>query len=334
MSCFNPTLRPRRGFTLIELLVVIAIIAVLIALLLPAVQSAREAARRAQCTNNLKQLGLGVHSHANTYGAFPAAYKCIFITLLPYLEQQAIFDAVNFDHGPFSISNMTIHGIGISTLWCPSDPEVAKPGILPGGSPFKFDWPPGEYVERYVSYAANIGAPRYLGDPVEALAMFDTGPFIYGFQAEEIGFGDIPDGTSQTFAIGERAYGLLKPKPPGVWKNNKLLWFWWFSNQSIDTAFNTLYALNPHHSRPRLAIPSFDLDQRLRAAILNGASSFHPGGCNFAFLDGSVHFLKESIDCWAYGPNRNGSIYAMSPPGVYQALSTRNGGEVISADAY
>ena len=133
----RPTKRP--GFTLIELLVVIAIIAVLIGLLLPAVQMAREAARRAQCTNNLKQLALALHNYADVNGVLPMGYAiqpceflpdsiCIshgpFVALLPQLEQQPLFNAVNFDRNLWISPNMTICAIGIKTLWCPSDPTI------------------------------------------------------------------------------------------------------------------------------------------------------------------------------------------------------------------
>src|ERR1700677_4670648 len=120
----------RRGFTLIELLVVIAIIAVLIALLLPAVQ----------CTNNLKQLGLGVHNYISANNVFPLGsyQKPQFITpcgttheqsflvsLSNYFEQQQVYNAYNFSVNVYDFSNVTVHAVGISTLWCPSDPKVA-----------------------------------------------------------------------------------------------------------------------------------------------------------------------------------------------------------------
>src|SRR5215213_5282042 len=130
----RPAQRPGRGFTLIELLVVIAIIGVLIALLLPAVQQAREAARRSQCTNNLKQIGLAVHAYADSYGVFPAGRSSIVQAavggenwsvhtfLLPWLEQAQAYESLNFHLRPDeSIENDTAQRLWVSTYLCPSD---------------------------------------------------------------------------------------------------------------------------------------------------------------------------------------------------------------------
>src|SRR5437868_6267581 len=132
--------RPRRGFTLIELVVVIAIISVLIALLLPAVQAAREAARRAQCTNNLKQIALAAHNYQGTFGAFPMGVplkpdpifrwqyvedQSTFVSMLGYFEQQPLYDAMNFSRSMYSGANRTVYAAGLATLWCPSDGQIA-----------------------------------------------------------------------------------------------------------------------------------------------------------------------------------------------------------------
>ena len=143
--------RQRRGFTLIELLVVIAIIAILVGLLLPAVQAAREAARRIQCTNNLKQLALAVHGYADLWATLPRGGYLqaisagsglsdpdgdhylsggVFPSLLPYLEQKPLYDAMNFSVNIFTAINATISAAGVSTLWCPSDSGVSDRQVV------------------------------------------------------------------------------------------------------------------------------------------------------------------------------------------------------------
>ncbi len=168
--------RQVRAFTLIELLVVIAIISVLIALLLPAVQSAREAARRAQCTNNLKQIGLALANYESANGCYPYGValenigpnglwgmanwywpgSSMFVRMLPYLEQVPLFNAWNFSYICDDVQNTTVQGTGLSTLRCPSDASVFVLLIHPAPNP-DFNWDGGAGLSTFSSYAGCAG---------------------------------------------------------------------------------------------------------------------------------------------------------------------------------
>jgi len=332
-----------RGFTLIELLVVIAIISVLIGLLLPAVQAAREAARRAQCVNNLKQLGLATHNYIDAMGTLPMGFTfqfnparnrmsvshSIFVAILPQMEQEPLYNAVNFDVAIHNAPNITIAGVGLSILYCPSDGKVGLAKEVPDGGFYDS----GGGTMRYTSYAGNTGTWQYWyqQDPIPQQRM--NGLFhIYS----SVRPADITDGTSNTLLFGERAHVMLNDE-------SALWWQWWTSCHYGDTLFATLWPMNPYRRTSQIADAS--ADSRL-SAYISGASSSHPGGCNFAFADGSVHFLKDTIDTWQYDQTTGlpiGVIFDPAGPyivapgtrrGVYQALSTRNGGEVVSADQY
>jgi prepilin-type N-terminal cleavage/methylation domain-containing protein/prepilin-type processing-associated H-X9-DG protein len=360
-----PRHNARSAFTLIELLVVIAIIGALIALLLPAVQAAREAARRAQCSNNLKQLALAAHNYLNFNETLPmgihfqrdpnsgnywSSGSCL-IAIMPYLEQPHVFNAVNFDVTIWNAANTTISGVGIKTLWCPSDSLVEMASLFPATDGIALD--PVALPMRYSSYAASAGTwfqSPYRDDPAgfrPRLANMNGLIYSAGFPAE-IGLGwpcvslaDVTDGTGNTIVFSERAHGNLRGA-------DQLYWHWWTSGNYGDTMFCTFFPPNPFNKA------SNDYNDGWRTYLDGGcdayvasASSYHPGGVNVALLDGSVRFLKDSIDSWKNdratgmppGVTRTPTthVFVIAPGakvGVYQALSTRNGGEVIFADAY
>jgi prepilin-type N-terminal cleavage/methylation domain-containing protein/prepilin-type processing-associated H-X9-DG protein len=367
----------RSGFTLIELLVVIAIIAVLIGLLLPAVQAAREAARRAQCINNLKQLGLACANYESANGSFPQGgyfdptgfvdgcspwMHSFLIGLLPYAEQAPLFNAFNSSvryYCPAVPANYTVHGVKLNTLACPSDPQImAGSGIYSAaaGNP----WPP--FTSGLTNYRGICGPWTNPPRGYSATASGELGPPIPGnpspdanwsaelgnalgmlYMTSNVKIGDITDGTSNTMVVGEGVYGRLSI-------TDQNCWHWWTAGNYGDTLQSTMFPPNPSLT---LAVGAGSQtivgDSNGSDVFIISASSNHPGGANFAFCDGSVRFIKNTINSWPYGLNgsnlwtptnvtynANGT-YTLNPGsqfGVYQALSTRNGGEVLSADQY
>ncbi|WP_020465970.1 DUF1559 family PulG-like putative transporter [Singulisphaera acidiphila] len=332
------------GFTLIELLVVIAIIAVLIALLLPAVQAAREAARRAQCTNNLKQMGLAVANYESATGTLPpgsfwaasgtgpgktADGFSPFVMILPFIEQANAYNLVNFSLSYKNPANVTIAGVGISAFMCPSDPAALQ--NQPLSTTVYQAPPPGNWTQSFTSYAGCTGIwdirPR-LADSNFSQQVANMNGTIYMYSA--VRMGDIQDGTSSTILFGERGHSLLSP-------TDQVVNQFWNSGYWYDTMLETYYPINAHKK------PVGSLGARYVA----NASSLHSGGANFGLVDGSVRFLKDTIDSWPINPattlaagssyDQTANLYSIaagSKVGVYQALSTRSGGEVIGADSY
>jgi prepilin-type N-terminal cleavage/methylation domain-containing protein/prepilin-type processing-associated H-X9-DG protein len=335
-----PLRRHPAGFTLIELLVAVAIIGVLIGLLLPAVQAAREAARRMQCTNNLKQLALAAHSYMYVAGCLPVGttYQRVaihpdwgliwggnpFLPLIPYLDQQVLYAATNLAAHNDEPANSTVAASSISTLWCPSDPVVSQSVNIP-------DWIDGPKTVAYTSYAGSSG-PWIFGfwPPIPNPGVMNEHNLGVLYPQSTVTPAMIRDGLSQTILLGERAHGLLDPGD-AIWWNR-------WAACCENTLFETWYGINPHRR--------FSGSPFYPWAVIESASSFHPGGAHFAFCDGSVRFLRDSIDTWPVDPQtgETGAYWddvrqrvAFQPGtrfGVYQALSTRNGGEVLSADAY
>jgi prepilin-type N-terminal cleavage/methylation domain-containing protein/prepilin-type processing-associated H-X9-DG protein len=362
MNELRPSECRRRGFTLIELLVVIAIIAVLIALLLPAVQSAREAARRAQCVNNLKQLALGAMNYESTnrvlpssafWGKWDGVTRCRpkygfgpFVPMLPFIEQVPVYDMINFTDSFYHARNATLAGVGISTLWCPSD------GIVSNGEAanplFYAQLLPPTGRQMVTSYAGNAGmwlvqlgpcqnSNTLLAEPDFPLEQATATGTIYAYSNVRIS--GITDGTSNTMMFSERAYGLFETDPNAA-TNAASNDYWWDSGYWGHTSFDTSY--QPNAIRKYKAL--FDAGWWWLAD--ESAASFHPGGVNASFADGSVRFIKDTIACWQndvanYGPDIQWSAdgnyvvgIGTAVPQVWQALSTRRGGEVVSADQY
>jgi prepilin-type N-terminal cleavage/methylation domain-containing protein/prepilin-type processing-associated H-X9-DG protein len=347
---------PRRGFTLIELLVVIAIIAVLISLLLPAVQSAREAARRAQCINNLKQLSLAAMNYESANNCLPSgSYGAlrdydgrikpglsVFVRILPYVEGQTTFNVANFNFSLESTSNATVANVGISTIWCPSDASVSTPAAIDPS----YNLPSTTTLQQYYcSYGGNEGLwdldiqynddIRYGYSGAYAARKSNMNGVI--FMSSNTKISEITDGTSNTMLFAEHCHGRIPAiVPPSYYQ-------WWNSSYYTDTLTCAYYPIN---SDIKLA-PLFTPSQSFPDEFFQIVGSYHPGGANVSFCDGSVRFLKESIQSLPFNPGTgnndsliyNNTTYTWSIArgaqlGVLQELATRSFGEVISSDSY
>ncbi len=324
-------LRSERGFTLIELLVVIAIIAVLIALLLPAVQAARAAARRIQCVNNLKQLGLAAMNYESTNGVFPPGQMklatrppsgfTLFVNMLPYMEQQPLYNGWNFSNAYDNLFSSTARSATIiAGLICPADVIPQNP-VQNGAAN---EW------YAVTSYGGNAGSQSH---PFMAVTsdgiFFYTGPAAPGFN--QVRIAAVTDGLSNTLLFGERDhfdqnFDSFANAGWALFSQTMGMWGWWASSSGgfglTDVAMSTYAPLGYTTPVNYASASAGGLTQSAFAAgyetlRLNAFGSQHPGGANFTMGDGSVRFLKSTI----------------APP-TYHALGTRAGGEVVSSDAY
>ena len=338
------------GFTLIELLVVVAVIGILVSLLLPAVQAAREASRRAACASNLMQLALAAHGYHDIQGCLPMGTPVmlypngiysvsygvnsghsLWVAMLGQLGEAPLYNAVNFQHDIKSYPNTTISRSGLPVLWCPSDGSISQP-ITPSQELSRV--PPQDNVIALSSYAGNAGTwyNRPRGPAAAALAKIPalTAGANGLFHVNSwVRFADITDGLATTMLIGERAHGRLDPESA---RDHH----WWHHGHNSDSLFQSQFPLNPW--RVLVEGPSSLYSPN---SYMMSASSFHPGGANFAFADGSVRFVKDTIDSWPMDLATQrpvGVIGDISTPyivkpgtrfGVYQSLSTRAGGEIV-----
>lgn len=284
--------RHRLGFTLVELLVVIAIIGMLISLLLPAVQSAREAARRMQCSSNMKQIGLALHNYQGAHGRFPVGsnlsnFISPFVGALPFLEQ-----ANNYRQWDFSLSysdpfNAEVAGQRVDLFLCPSMTIPREVPLLPAGE-----------VGGPASYLLCEGTDDFMP---AADGMFGLDWPMFGYRNPNLSFRDVTDGTSNTILAGETVYNY-----------RGYVWPSWTPGGFAGT---------PRHGTARWAVgyPRITLGTTLKpfnvhtGAAIGGFASMHAGGGgNFCFVDGSVRFVSETVDVR-----------------VYNSAATRNGGEVM-----
>lgn len=339
----------RRGFTLIEVLVAISIVGILMALILPAVQVARESARRTQCKNNLRQIGIALHSYQEIHGCLPLGRmgtpdprwfdpgflcasgvqdKGFLVSILPYAEQAPLYNSINQSLTIFGAENSTIFTASVGIYTCPSDFESGRPRTgypqdrlpIASGSATLMSLTSASYAGCHGS--SVIGAlphPRWACQVPAGRAanvngcITDVGP---------VTFASITDGLSHTMVATERATATFRELDV-VDPLLAMQAGWWFSGDWGDTVMTAYF---PPNVRKRVTLRAIE-------ARMWSASSLHPGGVNVLMGDGSVRFIKDSVQAWPHDPQWGNPLpTSAATPGIWQALGTRNGGEIVSGD--
>ena len=320
-SFSTSTFGSRRAFTLVELLVVIAIIGTLVGLLLPAVQAAREAARRSQCANNVKQLGLGLQSHHSAKGFFPTGRNAQSISthtyLLPYIEQSTIFQLVDPAKAWNDPFHTAVAAMKVPTFACPSDPAT---------------YLPASYAQN--NYRFNQGSGVLWGNPPAASSDPNFGmpaPDGVFFLDSKVRMSEVLDGASQTAAISEHGVGdfnngLSTPRTDTFWPQT--------NPSTTDEAIQQCEAIDPSNlSSQRFSniggpwlygyhsttiyfhsnVPNTRSCMFPPGRIMTTAQSTHAGGVMMGMCDASVRFVSDGVDLK-----------------IWRGLGTKSGGEIVS----
>ncbi len=313
------------GFTLVELLVVIAIIGVLVALLLPAVQAAREAARRMQCVNNLKQLGLAFHNYHDAFQSLPPSQDygppanpdrpgwAWSGKILPYLELQAAYDQIDFEENipnGNNGNNALVVANSVPLAICPSDGVEPVRPLRPGATTLA--------AQASSSYAVSAGPFNMHGDPYKGYPARMRGCMWLN---NTVSFREVTDGLSNTILAGEIKFLEEIATSTRDWNG-----FWYGRHDERRSKATAGFIL----STSRTAEVKMNAPSKATIVLRKGYHSNHPGGCNFVFGDGSVQFLQETI-------NHTATFYwppdvveeQMNKMGVYQRLHGRDDGQTI-----
>ncbi|MDR2761586.1 MAG: DUF1559 domain-containing protein [Planctomycetaceae bacterium] len=320
------------GFTLVELLVVIAIIGVLIALLLPAVQAAREAARRLHCSNNLKQMGLGLHNYHDATQKLPSGWNnlgfCWSGAILPYIEQGALFDTLVFSENNGSTTNngnwdqagsrnAAACGTLLPIYQCPtfSLPHQYTNNSIPNRGVSCYLASSGSWTAGDIDGHLTAAGLTYLAQQCITHRHWNQNGIFWG--CSETTFAAVADGLSNTFFIGE------VPTDYTFTKDGNGMDHWYIGSPQADpwnggvssdsTTSSSFCEASEIVGSAYSSLNAFFLEPTLNGALMQLAfGSYHPNGANFLYGDGSVHFLPNTIQ-----------------KAVYQGISSRNGGENI-----